>query len=362
MAPILDKSGWPVEALARVADLEASKRAYKAFQARCAAHPLANVLEGVSDPSRAVSEAPRWKLLARDFANGHRECVVMRELPDLQADLDRSIERDSGGTRGRARDPEESKRSSVRRASCALRCKAKSANFNALHTLTTREPVTDRSQMWGFVAQFVRRVRAVLGDYRYAAVLEEQERGALHVHIASHALPTYILKGGCRLKSWNVMRAVWRSVVRDLGGNFDEAKRSKRWGKGRRSIRGAHAIASYIAGYVAKDFAAVEFNRRRYTTSHGIEVPAPYRATWKAADTSFAELITLAFAAVGENIVTRWLDADRGVFFVASDDTPETGRWRQLVDASIHCRPIRPRQAPSWNRARRGIRWLHCPI
>jgi hypothetical protein len=345
MAGILSQDGWTVEQRRRLDGLQVEQAAFRAFKARCAAHPLANALESVSDVSLALSEAPRWRLLARDFGNGHRECVVMRELPNVASDLERAIERDCGGKRGEARDPEESKRASVRRASCKLRLKAKAAGFNALHTLTTRDPVTDRSVMWSLVAQFVRRVRAVLGDYRYAAVIEDQERGALHVHLASHALPSRIVlsQSGHRVpvKSWDVMRAIWRSVVGSRGGNFDEAKRSKRWGKGRRSIRGAHAIAAYLSGYVAKDFAAVDFNRKRYSTSQGIDVPEPYRATWQAADTSLAELVTLAFAAVGEHVVTRWLDPSRGVFFVASDDSPESLRWRKLqesteVDRSIH--------------------------
>jgi hypothetical protein len=337
MAGILSQEGWSVEAVQRWEKLEAEKQAHKAFRARCEAHPLANVLEGVSDASRAASEATRWRMLARDFGNGHKECVLMREIPDLSKDLERSIERDcGGGIRGEARDPEESKRSSVRRASCKLRLKAKAAGFNSLHTLTTATPVLDRSEMWGLLSQFVRRVRAVLGEYRYAAIIEPQERGALHVHIASHALPARIIlsQAGHRVpvKSWDVMRAIWRSVVGTRRGNFDEAKRGKRWGKGLRAVRGAHAIAAYLAGYIAKDFAAVDFNRKRYATSKDIEVPEPYRATWQTADSSLVGLVELAYAAVGENIVSRWFDAGRGVLFLASDDSRDGVRWRKLSD------------------------------
>jgi len=335
---ILDKSGWSVEALARGAKFAAEKQALQAFKGRCAAHPLANVLEGVSDDSIARSVAPRWKLLARDFGNGHREAVVMRELPDIERDLERSIERDCGlrGVRGEGVNEDDNRARSKRRAKQKVRHKAKAAGFNALHTLTTREPVRDRDEMWGLLAQFTRRVRAVLGEYRYIAVIEDQERGALHVHLASHALPVRILQGGVKLKSWDVMRAIWRSVIGARGGNFDESKRTGRWGT-RKPVRGAHAIASYIAGYVAKDFDAVDFDRRRYSSSKGIEVPAPYRAEWRADACSFAELIELAFAGVGNNIVSSWLDAERGVFFIATDDTRESVKERRRVDTSIHC-------------------------
>jgi hypothetical protein len=319
----LDKSGWSVDALQRLADLDASKVRAKAFAARCAAHPLADVLDGVTEDSIAASVAPRWRLLARDFANGHRECVVMRELPDPHRDLERAVERDCGaprGIRGESEDPEANRIRSLRRAKRTVRLKAKAAAFNALHTLTTREAVLDRDVFWGLLAQFTRRVRAVLGEYRYLAVIEPQKRGALHAHLASHALPSRIVLGGVRVKSWDVMRAIWRSVVGTRGGNFDEAKRRARWGNAR-PFKGAHAIAAYLAGYVAKDFDAVDEDRKRFSTSKGIEVPAPYRAEWRAADASFVELIELAFAGVGDHVVACWLDAARGVFFVATDDS-----------------------------------------
>jgi len=335
---ILDKTGWSAEALARGAMLDADKAAFQAFKRRCEGHVFSGALEQATDDSIHRSVAPRWKLLARDFGNGHREAVVMRELPDPHRDLERAIERDCGarGVRGESKNPEESRAASKRRSKQTVRHKAKAASFNALHTLTTREPVTDRDEMWGLLAQFTRRVRAVLGEYRYIAVIEDQTRGALHVHMASHSLPARIIQGGVKLKSWNLMRAIWRSVVGARGGNFDESKRTGRWGT-RKRIRGAHAIASYIAGYVAKDFDAVAFDRRRFSTSKGIEVAAPYRATWQADVCGFAELIELAFAGVGEHVVSSWLDAERGVFFVATDDTRESVLAWAEVDRSIHC-------------------------
>jgi hypothetical protein len=192
---------------------------------------------------------------------------------------------------------------------------------NSLWTLTIKENMQDREAMLRYIDRFRRRVAKVLGEWRYLAVIEPQERGALHVHLATHALKLRIVQGGVKVKSWDVMRAIWRSVLAldGLTGNFDEAKRKKRWGKPQ-PIRGAGAIASYIAGYVAKDMEDSELNRKRYSVSKGIELPQAVRAVFEG-DVAMAELIELAYAAVGDRITRAWYCKESGVFFVESDDS-----------------------------------------
>lgn len=316
----LDTSGWSQEALDRLQSLRAAQAQHKAFQAAKAAHPWANILEGLTPESLAASEAPRIKFISRDFGNGHREAVVMRVIPDPSATLDRAIERDLRAIAPRGMgDRERSQESAARRAKQEVRHKCKAMAINALWTLTFRENVTDREMALRCLDRFRRRVASVIPGWRYIAVLERQNRGAYHVHIATHALPKQLTDKGVKVKSWNVMRAIWRSVAGKLGGNFDEAKRTGRWGTGK-PMRGAGAIARYIAGYVAKDMRESELNRKRYSASKGIEVPDAYRALFDG-ETSMADLITLAYAAVGDNVVTRWFDPDRGVFFIETDDS-----------------------------------------
>lgn len=316
----LDTSGWSVEALERRERMRADIAAFKAFQAAKAAHPFSQALDGLTPASIAASEAPRLKVLSRDFGNGHREAVVMRVIPDPGKTLDRAIERDLRAIAPRGMgDRERSQESAARRAKQEVRHKCKAMAINALWTLTFRENVTDREVALRCLDRFRRRVAAVIPGWRYIAVLEKQTRGAYHVHIATHALPRQLTDKGVKVKSWNVMRAIWRRVAGNLGGNFDEAKRTGRWGTGK-PLRGAGAIARYIAGYVAKDMLESELNRKRYSASKGIEVPDAYRALFDG-ETSMAELITLAYAAVGDNVVTSWFDADRGVFFIETDDS-----------------------------------------
>lgn len=316
----LDTSGWSAEALERRERMRAEIAAFKAFQAAKAAHPLAKALEGLTAASMAASEAPRIKFMSRDFGNGHKEAVVMRVIPDPGKALDRAIERDLRAIAPRGMgDREKSQESAARRAKQEVRHKCKAMAINALWTLTFRENVTDREVALRCLDRFRRRVATVIPGWRYIAVPERQERGAWHIHIATHALPMRLTDKGVKVKSWNVVRGIWRSVAGKLGGNFDEAKKKGRWGTGK-PMRGAGAIARYIAGYVAKDMKESELNRKRYSASKGIEVPDAYRALFDG-DTSMAELISLAYAAVGDNVVSRWYDADRGVFFVETDDS-----------------------------------------
>lgn len=329
----LDTSGWSQEALDRLhamrARIEATKaykasvayiEAVKAFDAAKAAHPFANALEGLTQASREASEAPKIKFLTRNFGNGHREAVVMRVIPDPAKTLERAIERDLRAIAPRGMgDREASQESAARRAKQDVRHKCKAMAINALWTLTFRENVTDREVALRCLDRFRRLVVKHIPGWRYIAVLEKQKRGAWHIHIATHALPKQLTDKGVKVKSWNVMRGIWRKVAGGLGGNFDEAKRKGRWGTGK-PMRGAGAIARYIAGYVAKDMRESELNRKRYSASKGIEVPDAYRALFDG-ETSMAELITLAYAAVGDNVVTRWYDADRGVFYIETDDS-----------------------------------------
>lgn len=321
----LDRSGWSAEALARAAAADADLAAFKALKARRAAHPLADALDALDEGARAASESPTYRLKARDWGNGHREVCVYRHDPRLHDDLARAIDRDvSAPTERGSGDREASQAASVRRAKQQVRHLCKSMIVNSLWTLTYRAGQPDRDLCLRHLKAFVRRVRAVLPEFHYLAVLELQQRGTWHVHLATHALPARLVKGGVKLKSWDVMRAIWRSVVGDLGGNFDEAKRKRRNGSHHKPIRGAGGIASYIAGYVAKDMALVGFNRKRYSHSEGVFVPDAYRAMWPPG-TPLDELIALCYAFVGEHITAAWFDADRGVFFLATDDSGAVG-------------------------------------
>lgn len=316
----LSRAGWSAEALARVEAMDREAAARRA-------HPLARICEDIEPAALAASTAERFRGKFLDFGNGHREAVIWREAPDLERAAERAMERDLGPSALPLAevDREGNRERAVRRAKQRVRHLSKSMIVNALWTLTYRANVQDRELVLRHLKEFVRRVKRVLGEWRYIAVLERQERGAYHVHIATHALPVRLVAGGVKVKSWDVMRAIWRSITGDLGGNFDEAKRKRRNGNGSKPIKGAGAIARYIAGYVAKDMHESPDHKKRFSHSVGVDVPPAYRAMWAAADTTLRELIELAFAFVGDRVTSAWFDAERGLFFIETDDTEPIG-------------------------------------
>lgn len=330
----LDKSGWGVAAERRQAQFDGWRKAAahraiweqseagEAYRAAFEAHPLYGALDGVSEEALDRSKAPRYRLKVRDFKNGHAEAVVTTEYPDPQKTLERVIKRDLRALAWKnpyGRD--ENIQRAVRRAKQEVRLKCKAMAVNSLWTLTFRQNVVDREVALKCLDAFRRRVVKVLGDWRYIAALEKQDRGAWHIHLATHALPAYIKQGGVKVKSWDVMRAIWRSCAGDRGGNFDEAKRGKRWSGRDKAIRGVGAIARYIAGYVAKEMQESDLGRKRYSGSKDIDVPAAYTAIFECSEAPMTELLVLAFAGVGDQVCSRWFDRKRGVFFMETDDS-----------------------------------------
>eukprot|EP01038_Epipyxis_sp_PR26KG_P019506 gene19506-27637_t len=72
-----------------------------------------------------------------------------------------------------------------------------------------------------------------------------------------------------KVKSFEVIRAIWRSVVKDLGGNIDVARRKAS------SKRSPAQIAAYIAKYIVKAFREGEAFSNRYTAFGSPDMPKP---------------------------------------------------------------------------------------
>ena len=61
-------------------------------------------------------------------------------------------------------------------------------------------------------------MKRALGTFRYCASFETQDRGAMHVHIATHKLPQHAKHNGVVVKAWQLGTRIWRDVVKELGG------------------------------------------------------------------------------------------------------------------------------------------------
>lgn len=265
------------------------------------------------------------RVTIRTFQNGHTEASITRyktlsECPTGYDPLTGWAFKPEGSERGSG-DRQANIDRAARRARSSARIRCKASGFDSLFTFTYRECVTDRELLAQHWKETVRRIRRLIPDFAYLAVVEVQKRGALHLHVATHRLPASLTWRGVKVKSWNVLRAIWRSVVGSLGGNFDESKRRAR------SRASSLRIARYITKYVAKDFADGDLNRKRYWA--GGDWPAPQRVSMlferaHGAQGVSADLLGLVFSeVVGPGAeFTHWLSPDQSVYWVAALNRP----------------------------------------
>lgn len=189
--------------------------------------------------------------------SGYRRTVVQR-LNNL-----RDLPRRARGAKPQTEDDKEARATSVKsaakRAKQNVRLRCKTARVTHMITLTTRECITDLERF----LKLWRHFRELMGrhsEFHYIAVPELQKRGAWHMHVA--------VSGRVGL---NLARRAWLKVVGGRGKGYCHI----------RNPQGAHfgkqwkldALASYIAKYIGKDVADARFNKKKYYTSRGINVP-----------------------------------------------------------------------------------------
>lgn len=254
-----------------------------------------------------------YKVSLLDLGNGHKEATIttertLSELPHWW------------GVPDPLRKPlteQENRDRAARRAKSQVRKKCKVLGVNSLFTLTYRENVRDRDLVAKHWDAFRRRVQKLIPNFAYVAVLERQKRGAYHLHIATHRLPPLLNAGdGVKVKSWNLLRAIWRRIVGDLGGNFDEAKRKFH------SKSKSFKIARYISKYVSKAFDPDQDldDKKRFWVSQGVTVPKPQTMLFRKE--AFADLIALVVQECGIDPsveTSMFCDSSRGIFWMCSE-------------------------------------------
>lgn len=192
---------------------------------------------------------------------------------------------------------------SIRRSRSMVRKKCKVMQVDRLLTLTYRENMTDRDRMasdW----DKLRRLMQADKRFTYVACLEQQERGAWHMHIA--------LRGRVDVRK---VRDWWLSIVGKQNGNIDVSVH-KRYTRG--SVR---RVASYISKYIAKGADVHEAGQKRYWCSRGIDLPVPV-VTWFPLGVSFEDAMIAAAAAVraiGDRAVRIWQSDSLGLVWLSSD-------------------------------------------
>ncbi|MBX3660610.1 MAG: hypothetical protein KF740_19420 [Ramlibacter sp.] len=184
--------------------------------------------------------------------------------------------------------------------------------FDELLTLTYRENQTDLALCKAHFEKWYRRMkRALGGNFRFCASFEPQERGAWHVHVATHKLPKHAEYKGVKIEAWKLGTRIWRDIVGADNGLCFVGGKSK-WGKGQRRRKLSLAkMAAYVSKYVTKMYKALPEEKNRYSRSNGTVIPAAHRM--RLTGVPLSELIAVAFEhADGHDVVShrvsRWGD------------------------------------------------------
>lgn len=214
-----------------------------------------------------------YDLVRRDLGNGHLEYAI-RPLVTWHVEGELSDDAYADYLEQREATADERRDANLERA--AVRAKqrvrhlCKAAGVDTLLTLTYRANMTDWAMLKRHVKEFNRRMARVIPGWFYVAAYERQERGAWHVHMAVHRVPRMLDHArGVKVKSYSAIRAIWRAITGELGGNVD-LRSSKR-------MRAPSRIASYLSKYMTKAFADGDAWSNRFSSSKGVTVPKPQR-------------------------------------------------------------------------------------
>lgn len=144
-----------------------------------------------------------------------------------------------------------------------------SEGFDEMLTLTYRENQSDRDLCKKHFTIWHKRMKRALSGFRFCASFEAQERGSMHVHCATHKLPTHANYKGVKIKAWQVGTRIWRDIVgKDNGLCFVGAAPSKNGHKRRKHFTLAK-MAAYVSKYILKDFESAPEESNRYSRSNG---------------------------------------------------------------------------------------------
>ena len=231
------------------------------------------------------TRTPALHAIMHDFGQGEVEVGWSR----VSGSPSRHVEK------GRGAHPEENEKRAVHRAKSQVRRKCMAGDLSYLLTLTYRE-IVDLVRAWADFEAFVRLLHRYKGDWPYVVVVEYQERGAPHFHLAVRGF-----------QDVELIRSCWRQVVGE--GNIDvKAPPARSGGQWKRA-----SLARYLTKYVTKDITAHEFGKHRYRASLGITVPTERKFYPLTGDDAVVSVLrwmksrsTLPIALLIEDEERRW--------------------------------------------------------
>lgn len=241
---------------------------------------------------------------------------------------------------------QENRQRAAKRARQNVRHLVKSAFADHMLTFSYRENVEDRARVAKDWKEFVRLYRVRYPEWKYLAVLEKQERGALHIHVAVPGkqdirwlLRCWLLAIGqlpAEVSAW-LLDGV-KLAEKSLGAvNLEPPK--KRWGsKGNWS---REKLACYLTKYIGKEFEEADKNAKKYWASRNIDKPK-VECFWLKAKT-YEEAVIEAHDLVyytGVTSMSMWGDHAAGVIWITGETergligktTQEQPDWDLLED------------------------------
>lgn len=164
----------------------------------------------------------------------------------------------------------------TKRARTKVRRLCKSKGLTTLLTLTYRENMIDRERMARDLDVFLKRVRRVVPNLEYVCAFERQKRGAWHAHIAVPRVLSHYVHKRTLVRSYDLLRSMWRGVVGADNGNVDISRN-------KRVQRSPARLAGYLSKYIGKTFDQADKHVNSYSAS-GRALPDAVR---ERADTAF---------------------------------------------------------------------------
>jgi hypothetical protein len=199
----------------------------------------------------------------------------------------------------------------ARRATTKVRRLCKSKGLSVMLTLTYRECMTDRARMARDFDVFMKRLRRLVPGIEYVCVFELQTRGAWHAHVAVPRVLSHYMHGGRLVKSYDLLRSIWRAVVGADNGNVDVSRN-------KRVARSSARLASYISKYISKSFyESLNGGRDSYSASGKALPPGLlFRVPHAALSDAISDLMDLIGSDVARSKSFHAALLDSGGFFV----------------------------------------------
>lgn len=220
----------------------------------------------------------------------------------------------------------ENRQRSTKRARQNVRYLVKSAFADHMLTFSFRENVLDRSRVASEWKEFVRLFRVRYPNWVYLAVLEKQERGSYHIHVAVKGrqdirwlLRCWLLAIGQSMEDVSAWLVGGLKLGDKSLGAVNVEPPNKRWGSGSKQWK-RDKLSGYLTKYIGKEFEDSDKFAKKYWHSKNIMKPVVERF-WLKAD-NYLQAVIEAHDLVyysGATSLSMWGDFSAGVVWITGE-------------------------------------------